>query len=127
MKLAVAIGIVLGICAAPVCAQQTLLGKYNGSFMHKSNKGEQPVGLTLDITSVADGKVKAMAVRSAGATKGSCAGTYEMQGTYKGEQADLRSVKKSGAKADCRMHLLLVADGNKLKGKWGKRDVQLSK
>lgn len=121
------IAIVLGICAAPVCAQQTLLGKYSGNFMHKSNRGEQPVGLTLDITSLEDGKVKAMAVRSAGATKGSCAGTYEMQGTYKGGQADLRSVKNRGGAANCRMHLRLVADGNKLKGKWGERDVQLSK
>ena len=130
MKLAIAIGMVFSICAASVCAQQTLVGKYSGTFMQKTKYGEQAARITLDITSVEDGKVKATAVRFAGGGTGSCAGSYEMQGTHQENNVDITAVKTGGSAGDCDMRLQLVAAGNKLTGKFGEkgeRDVTLSK
>lgn len=130
MKLAIAIGTVFSIIAASVCAQQTLVGKYSGNFMQSTKYGEKPVGITLDITSVEDGKVNATAVRFASGGTGGCAGTYKLQGTHQDNNIDIKAVEKSGSAGDCGMRLQLVAAGNKLTGKFGEqgeRDIALSK
>lgn len=130
MKLAIAIGMVFSICAASVCAQQTLVGKYSGTFMQKTKYGDKPASITLDITSVEDGKVIATAVRFGGGGTGGCAGTYKMQGTHQDNNVDITAVEKSGSAGDCGMRLQLVASDNKLTGKFGEqgeRDITLSK
>ena len=121
------IGLVACLCTGPALAQQNLVGKYTGNFSMRERGSEVAVGLSVDIKSVEDNKVKAVAQQAggAGAVTRQCAGNYELEGTLSGDKLTLRST--SAPKPDCTMTLRLVADGNKLKGQIGSRDVELTK
>jgi hypothetical protein len=128
MKLAVAAGLVLSVCTGSLYAQESLGGKYSGSYMQTTNQGDKPATVVLEITSVESGKVKAKAVRGAVGNRGpgvACAGEYQMEGTYANNKLVIKSV--SGPAVDCGLGFVLVAEGNKLKGTVGKREVELSK
>jgi len=129
MKLMVVAGLMLlSIFASSLYAQESLGGKYSGGYMQKTRQGDQLVTVVLEITSVESGKVKAKAVRGAVGNTGpgfTCAGEYQMEGTYANDKLVIKSV--SGPGADCTLGFMLVAEGNKLKGTSGKRDVELSK
>jgi hypothetical protein len=97
--------------------------------MQTTNSGDKLVTVVLDITSVESGKVKAKAVRGAYGNRGpglACAGEYQMEGTYENNKLVIKSVAGPGG-LDCSLGFVLVAEGNKLKGTFGKRDVELSK
>jgi hypothetical protein len=129
MKHALAMGLVLSLSAGSTYAQESLVGKYSGGFMGMTSSGEQLVTLQLHIQSVDNGKVKAKAVRGAIGTKGpgySCAGEYQMEGSYTGNKLVLKPVSGPGA-GDCRLGFVPVAEGNKLKGRVNKNKVELSK
>jgi hypothetical protein len=128
MKLAVAIGLVLSIFAAPLYAQESLGGKYSGTIMFPTKQGELLAPVVLEIMSVEDGKVKAKAYRGPVGNSGppmTCGGNYQMEGTYANNKLVIKSV--SGPLSDCVLNFVLVAEGNKLKGTVGKREVELSK
>jgi hypothetical protein len=129
MKLAVAIGTVLMISVGPLCAQESIGGKYSGGYMVRVNQGDQRVSLMLEILSVEGGKVTAKALRGAVGNAGPgliCAGEYQMVGTYENNTLRIKSVSGPGG-GDCRLGFILVAEGNKLKGTVGKFEVELSK
>jgi len=127
LKIHWVVSVAVCLCTSPAVAQQNLVGKYTGSFMVRERGAEVPVGFTLEISSVDDRKVKAVAVRSGGAGTATrqCAGNYELEGTLSGNDLRLRST--SGPKADCTMSLRLVAEGDKLKGQIGSQPIELSK
>jgi len=128
MKLTVVAGLVFSIFTGSLFAQESLVGKYSGGFMTRVTQGDQLVTLVLEITSVEGGKVKAKALRGAVGNFGpgvACAGEYQMEGTYENNKLVIKSV--AGPGGDCRLGFVLVAEGNKLKGRFGKRDVELSK
>lgn len=126
MRLAVATGLAFFICSTAVYAQQTLTGKYTGTFIMKTRYGDQTAGITLEITSAENGKLKGAANRLASGQAGQgCAGDYPLEGEYEGNNLELRGV--GGRSGDCKMTLRLVAEGNKLKGKMGQVDIEVSK
>jgi hypothetical protein len=128
MKLAVALGSSLLIFAATSHAQENLVGKYSGTFMQQTqSRGIIPIGISLEITNAADGKLQAKVLRSAQRMAGQgCAGEYKLEGTYEGNKIEMKS-EPGGRGNECILQFHLVAEGNKLKGKMGKSDVEFSK
>jgi len=128
MKLVVALGSGLLVCAAALHAQESLVGKYSGTFVLQSqSRGVLPVAISLEITSAANGKLQGTANRSHNGKAGqSCMGEYKLEGTYEGKEIKMTS-EPGGAAKDCVMKLRLVAEGGKLKGKMSGSDVELSK
>jgi hypothetical protein len=119
---------VLGLVVLAVSgyAQESLVGIYNGSFNWQTqSRGVMALPISVKITSAADGKLQATAIRGHNNRAGQgCAGEYKLSGTYEGSKLDLRS---DSAPADCAMHLQLVAEGRKLKGMMGKSEVEMVK
>ena len=128
MKLAVALGSSLLVFAASAHAQESLVGKYNGTFLLQTqSRGILPIAISMEITSAAGGKLQGKASRSSNAKAGmGCMGDYKLEGTYEGNKIDMKS-EPGGPAKDCIMHLQLVAEGNRLKGKMGQSDVDFSK
>jgi hypothetical protein len=128
MKLATVSGLGLMVLAVSSYAQQSLVGKYAGAFnLQTQSRGVLPIAISLEITSAADGKLKATASRSHNNKAGQgCAGEYKLEGTYQGNKIDMTS-EPGGAAKDCVMHFQLVAEGNKLKGTMGKSEVEFSR
>jgi hypothetical protein len=116
------------VLASTLYAQESLVGKYAGTFVVPTNsRGMVPLAISLDITSAADGKLQAKALRSQSSLVGQgCAGEYDLEGTYQGNKIDMKSGPGGPAK-DCFMRLRLVAQGNKLTGKLGTFDVEFVK
>jgi len=110
-------------------AQQTLLGKYSGSFSSFTNFGQVITGITLEILSVDGDKVSATAVRARGGAAGRspCAGEYPVEGKLKGDTLALRATTKGGPAGDCDLTLRLTVEGNKLVGTVLKYKAELSK
>ena len=119
--------------SGPVFAQQTLLGKYTGTFVQTGGRGgESTTGIALEILSVDGDNVAGKAIRAPAARGGrsTCHGEYPVEGMVKGDTLELRGTEK-GIKAigagDCQMTLRLTVDGNKLVGTVNKSQAQLSK
>lgn len=129
MKLAVASVSVLLIFAASSHAQENLVGKYNGTFMLQTQtRGIVPLGISLEITNAANGKLQGKASRFADSRAGrGCEGEYKVGGTYEGNKIQMRSESGGGPAKDCVMVLQLVSEGSKLKGTMNKFDVELVK
>jgi len=68
------------VVSGPVVAQQSLVGKYTGSFVMPTNRGDENWGLTLEILSAKGDAVEGLAQR---AGKGGCVGDYPVAGTAK--------------------------------------------
>ena len=129
MKLTVTTGLILPLGSTCLHAQQALVGSYSGSFTKQGRAGNLQGGVTLQITSAENGALKATAIRGSAGLRGTdgCAGQYELAGTYQGDKLQLKSTAKGGGAGDCGLSFQLTADGNKLVGKMGQLDVQLSK
>jgi hypothetical protein len=109
-----------------VLGQQTLLGKYTGTYVQAISRGDVNQSLTLEITSVDGDTVKGKAVRTA-QRQGACNGEYPVEGTVKGNDLNLKSLAKGGPAGDCNMALKLTVEGNKLVGMMNSFKTELSK
>jgi len=128
MKLVEAPCLSFMVLASSLYAQETLVGKYAGTFVIQStNRGVVPIGISLEITSAAEGKLQGKANRSHESRIGEgCAGEYKLAGTYKGNNIRMRS-EPGGPAKDCVLNFRLVADGKKLKGKMNGMAVDFTK
>ena len=124
----VALGLGLMILAASLYAQDSLVGKYSGTFMLQTqSRGVIPIGISLEITNAADGKLQGKVIRSAQRMAGQgCAGEYMLGGSYEGSKIEMKS-EPGGRGNECILQFHLVAEGNKLKGKMGASDVEFSR
>lgn len=114
--------------SCPVLAQQTLLGKYSGTFSFYGQAGQfVTTGISLEIVSVDGDTVSAKAVRAPARGRSPCAGEYQLEGKVKGDALVLKSIERGGSAGDCGLNVSLTVDGNKLVGTINKRDAQLSK
>jgi len=130
MKSLVVLGSVFLVFAASSHAQESFVGKYNGTFLLQTqSRGLLPIGISMEITSAAGGKLQGKAVRSSNSKAGmGCVGEYKLEGTYQGNKIEMES-EPGGPAKDCvmRLHLVADAEGNKLKGKMGASEVEFSK
>jgi len=128
MKSMVVLGSVFLMFAASSHAQESFVGKYNGTFtLQTQSRGVLPIAISMEITSAANGKLQATASRSHNNKAGmGCAGEYKLEGTYQGNKIEMES-DPGGPGKDCVMVLRLVAEGGKLKGTMGKSEVEFSK
>ena len=128
MKLTAACAWGFLVCAASLQAQESVMGRYNGTFVARNSRGVTAIGLELEITGATDGKLQGKATRYASSRilRG-CEGEYKVAGRYKGEKIDMRSVERGGPAKDCSMVLHLVAEGRKLKGTMNGFEVELTK
>jgi hypothetical protein len=129
MKLIAAIGFILLSCSACLPVKEGLVGGYSGYFVTPRGVREY---LVLEIQTAQDGMLKAKATRHYSGTRlvagaGMCMGDYTLEGTYKDNKIDLRSVAPGGAAGDCRMTLRLAVEGDKLTGTMGKLRTELTK
>jgi hypothetical protein len=116
------IGIALLSCSTLLYAQQGLLGTYTGTFRERG--GEYPVRVSaiLEITSAENGKLAGKLKFSSA----SCSGDYVIDGAY--QDSKLEMLTSEGAVRGCgKDKLVLVAQGNKLVGKYGANEIELSK
>jgi hypothetical protein len=124
MKIAtIAVGLVTVLWGSSCLAQDSLPGKYVGSFPVQTNRGQQEVGVTVVIQSVEEGKVKGIATLGG---RG-CAGDYPFEGTVKGDAIGLRATQKGGPAGDCNFGFKGKVEGNRLIGTMGKNEVELRK
>jgi len=116
---------VLALVGAPqVWAQDTLVGKYAGSFDWELRGKIESRGMDLTITNMENERVRGSVTMYAG---GVCRGAIPVEGIYKENQLLLRG-KGGGAPGDCNVSFKLVSKGNKLTGTNGLgRRVELSK
>jgi hypothetical protein len=114
--------------SCPVLAQQTLLGKYSGTYSFVDFRGDVVTGISLEILGVDGDKVSAKAVRASGSQRGRspCVGEYQLEGKVKGDALVLKSIT-SPAAGDCSLNMTLTVDGNRLVGTINKGNAQLSK
>lgn len=104
-------------------AQETLVGKYSGTFAVSSIRSET-FSMKLVIDSVDGGVVKGNATPEGNI----CAGTFPMQGKLEGNKLSLRSTGKGSSLKGCTFNLDLVVEGNRLTGTTDAGDpVRLSK
>ena len=122
-------GAVVILClSSAVFAQQTIIGKYTGTFVTLTRSGDRAQGLTLEIASVEGDIVKGKATRYPSGQAGlGCQGEYPVEGTLKANELILKSTEKGGRAADCGMNLNLNVEGNKLVGTVNKNKAELSK
>lgn len=115
---------VLLLIESAAFAQDSLIGRYTGSYSFAGTTGDTLLGVTLVIASVEGGEIKGTVDLN---SRGACAGTYPMQGTLK--EGALRLRGKGGRAGDCGFGLDLTQQDGKLVGTVGvkKTPIQLSK
>jgi len=105
-------------------AQDSPIGKYTGSHRPRAHG----VGVTLDIKSVDSGRLQGEGqLVYSGPVSGSCTGSFPLTGTFEGAQIVVRSAEKFGRAADCSFTLRGTLSGNKITGKIGQSDIELTK
>jgi hypothetical protein len=97
---------------APDPALEAMRGRYTGNYFDSSGSSTEMIGLTLIISSVENGVVKATATLGG---RG-CHGEYPMQGTYQNKTLNLRATPKGGPAGDCPLNLALAVEGDRLAG-----------
>jgi hypothetical protein len=90
------------------------------------------IHITLDITSIENGAVQGRGERQGTDQSGirfkmGCIGSFPLTGTAKGSTVDLRAAEKFGAAGDCQFRIRGTVQGNKIIGKIGQSDIELSK
>jgi hypothetical protein len=110
--------------AYPALAQEGAAGKYSGSY---TLPNLVVIGLALDIGSIKDGVVEGQGERMVSRGNQSCAGPFRLTGTLKGDQLDVRAAEKFGRGGDCTFRLQGTLSDNKIKGKVGPNDIELTK
>jgi len=111
------------VCSVTALAQESIVGTYKGSFEVHTNIGMMPVGVSLVISGVDDGKVNGVATLGG---RG-CAGDYPVEGTLKGSEIAVRAPQKGGRGGDCSFGFRGTVEGNRLVGRMGKYDLELRK
>ena len=86
----------------------------------------------LDIKSVDGGKFTGTGERHISTQVGTriregCIGGFPITGTVKGDAVDIRAAEKWGPAGDCQFRMRGTISGNKISGKIGPSDVELSK
>ena len=119
----IAIGIAVFLCSPCSYAQESLVGTYKGSFAASVAGGRSiNVGVSLDISTAADGKIAGKMIHFGG----QCRGEYAAAGTYEGAKLDIKVAE--GVVKDCGKYSVIVtAQGNKLVGTLGKYNIELSR
>ena len=112
----------VGVSCSIAQAQESLLGKYSGSYERRTNRGDERYGVELNLTSIENGAVKGSAVRHGR----QCPGTYPMEGTLSDNRLTLKS-GKGGNADDCSANMRLTVEGDKLKGTLGNTPIELSR
>ena len=117
------IGIAFLVCSPCSYAQESLAGIWKGSFNVMPPSGRSfNLGVSLEISSAADGKI-AGKISHLG---GSCRGEYAAAGTYEGAKLDIKVAE--GAIRGCGNYALIVtAQGDKLVGMLGSNKIELSR
>jgi hypothetical protein len=103
-------------------------GTYSGTYQGAGSNTR--ITITLNVQSVTDGLVKGTARRNTSNMRGAtpaCDGEYPVQGTFKDGQLAVRETAKGGKTGDCGIGVRAKLQGNKLVGKSGPNDVELSK
>ena len=108
---------------AVVHAQDSLIGKYSGSYT-ATTVVTYTVGVTLEISSVDGGKVTGVATL---AMRGACNGQYPIAGFYKGDQIGVRATQKGGPAGDCDFGFRGKREGDTLVGTIGPNEITLRK
>ncbi len=112
--------------ASPASAQEA--GKYTGSYIN--NQGNN-TSLVLDIKSVEGGKIEGTGQRQGFSQTGlptqACSGEFPLTGTVNGAAVEVRSAQKFGRAQDCSFRLRGTMTGNKIQGKVGGSDVELTR
>ena len=117
------IALLLLSACAPVYGQGDVTGKYSGSYTVQFHGRDAEIGLTLDIASVENGRVKGVATMGGQ----SCAGEYPFEGYLKGNELGIRSNVKGGRAGDCVFGMRGTVEGNRFVGTYGSFPVRLSK
>ncbi len=94
-------------------AQESLIGKYAGSFV---GQNDHSVGVELVIASVENGVVKGTATRFQKGKRQTCNGDYPMEGELNAGTLKMKSTEKAGTTQECSFKLTVKQDGNKLVG-----------
>ena len=104
-------------------AQESPLGIWSGSFeVVIDGRRTINVPVRLEITTAENGKLAGKVTRRGG----SCQGENSVDGTYEGGKVEVKVAE--GAIRGCGNSTIdLSAQGGKLVGKWGARDLVLSK
>lgn len=116
-------GIAFLLCFPFSYADQGLVGTYKGSFTVKTmgGRGDATHPLILSITGAENGKLAGKLEQG-----GNCRGEYPIEGTYQGNRLEITTGE--GAIRGCgKAKLVLNAETNKLVGRFGKLDVELSR
>lgn len=117
-------GIALTLLAAPVYADESLIGRYSGDYVNSSGN---MTTITLDIRSIDNGVVKGIGTWHSSAVRGgNCRGTYLFTGTLADGQLDVRGDAKGGPGGDCTFRVRATVDGKRLKAKLGQNEFVMS-
>ena len=112
------------ICSAHAYPQQTLVGKYEGSFRFYAvaASGYIYIPAALEIARATDGKIAG----NFEIQRYQCRDSYPVEGTYQENKLSLQVAK--GRIMDCGGGTLtLTADGNKLHGTLGTSEIEFSR
>ena len=108
-------------------AEELEPGKYVGHYQTTAFN----VTVTLDIDSVEKGAVKGKGQRhvsnQGGLRVGGCAGDFQLVGRLKGNELFVRAAEKFGPAGDCIFGLRGTVSGNKIRGKTGEFDIELTR
>jgi hypothetical protein len=120
---------VASIVSSLALAQEAdVTGEYWGGFNGRGSGAR--VSIILNVQSVTDGRVKAIAQRttaSGRAVMHVCDGEYPLRGRLEHDHIRLRETASGGRSDECRMHITGTFQGNSLVGHFGQNDLTLSK
>lgn len=111
------------LIAASASADDSILGRYNGSV---STEGivAKVWAVSIVITSVEGGVVEGIGIRQ----DPGCRGEYPLRGKLRGNRIGVRAIKKGGPAGDCGFGFRGTVQDGALVGKYlGKRDMELRK
>ena len=117
------IGAAALLIASTTFADETVIGKYSGAFTAQNSV---PVAITLDIKSADNGAIQGVGTRHVSRPGAPCTGEFPFKGTLKGDRINVVA-EKYGSSGDCTFRFTGAVAGNKLVGKVGPVDVELSK
>jgi hypothetical protein len=108
-------------------AQQSIDGKYSGSYPGRSTSGANAMslGIVIEIKSVEGDAIKGT-ISQVGSWR-PCRGESPAEGTHKDGQVVLTALNEIGPTGCGKPRFKGTLDGNNLVGKWGNTDVKLSK
>src|SRR5689334_18506740 len=120
----IVIGAAIFTFSAVAFAQSALVGKWGGHYIFKgSTRGDQNVGVDVEIISVEGNAVKGVAK----SYSRFCGGEFQMSGKLDGNNHRMASPDRGGGAGDCKFAFQATVDGDKMTGKFGNSDLFLTK